>query len=981
MQEGGVQTRPGTVFIAPAKYATTTARNVKLVSFIFNSSEGNTYAIEVGHLYMRFHKNGAQIRLASQAITNVTQASTGVVTYSGADTLANGDEVYLSGIVGMMELNGRWFKVANVNTGANTFELNDRDGNAVSTSGYTAYSSGGTFEEVYEITTTYDNAHVMTLSTAQLNDVVNIAHGSYAPAKLTRSSDTSWALSTIAFGPTTSRATVSGYSGTGGGAIQANYKITTIDATTKQESLSAFYVAGGGITAATRANPCEVTTSASHYLLTGDVITISGVVGMTQLNGNSYTITKVSATKFTLGVDSSAYTAWSSGGSVTASQVRTADTMTAPSPANPITLTWIAISNALQYVVYKETNGTFAFLGFAGASGIVAGTNVNFQDIGQGVDTTDTLGTNPTIFASSGNYPYCVAYGQQRLLWGGTDNNPNRISGSTTGDYYNMSYHTPSQANDAITLDLVGTRANVLRSMAVIGGKVVAFTSEGEYAIGDTNGVIDATSPDARQYSSNGSAKIQALIIDNVATYVKGRGSQVRDLGFDLQFDGYKGEARSIQSSHLLKGHTIVDWCYASVPNSQVWLVRDDGMLLGFTYVREQQMFGWWRCDFFSYIYRTSGVNHRPFAKVLSICSIPENDEDSIYVVIQRYTLGTYIERLSVRHIKNPNSSAFAMNNITQVAEFVSGGVADAVCVDSAKKYDGRNTDTDHCMRLASGQTPYDTSHSLTLQSVHADGSNFAYFAATDVGNSIFLYNNSIAPGISPFSGSQPFQSTSATMVKFTIEGYTDSHTVTGHIDRTAPSGIASNTSPPKLPLWSYAIKTMPNLWHLAGTYVSVMGDGFVEASPLNSAYSLNFVSGTDGTIIFSRAYERVSVGLPYLCDLETNDIDNVQVPGGGLITKKKSINKVWVAVQEARGLYAGAQPPADDVSNALSYLDPDQRRANDLTYDDPLTLETETHDVDTQAEYNSGGKVFIRQVDPIPACVLAIVPDGITGI
>ncbi len=71
-------------------------------------------------------------------ITNITQANPGVVTYTGADNIANGDLVYIYGVVGMTQVNNLLFTVANLNTGSNTFELS-----GVNTTGYTAYVSGG----------------------------------------------------------------------------------------------------------------------------------------------------------------------------------------------------------------------------------------------------------------------------------------------------------------------------------------------------------------------------------------------------------------------------------------------------------------------------------------------------------------------------------------------------------------------------------------------------------------------------------------------------------------------------------------------------------------------------------------------------------------------------------------------------------------------------------------------------------------------
>lgn len=74
----------------------------------------------------------------SQPITGITQADPAVVTYTGADTFINGDNVRITGVVGMTEVNDQVFVIVNVNTGANTFELSEVDSTA-----FTAYSSGG----------------------------------------------------------------------------------------------------------------------------------------------------------------------------------------------------------------------------------------------------------------------------------------------------------------------------------------------------------------------------------------------------------------------------------------------------------------------------------------------------------------------------------------------------------------------------------------------------------------------------------------------------------------------------------------------------------------------------------------------------------------------------------------------------------------------------------------------------------------------
>jgi hypothetical protein len=68
-------------------------------------------------------------------ISGITKASPGVVTYTGTDP-SNGDYVKLS-VQGMNQVDGRVFRVANVNAGSNTFELESEN-----TTAFNTFSSG-----------------------------------------------------------------------------------------------------------------------------------------------------------------------------------------------------------------------------------------------------------------------------------------------------------------------------------------------------------------------------------------------------------------------------------------------------------------------------------------------------------------------------------------------------------------------------------------------------------------------------------------------------------------------------------------------------------------------------------------------------------------------------------------------------------------------------------------------------------------------
>ena len=71
------------------------------------------------------------------------------------------------------------------------------------------------------------------------------------------------------------------------------------------------------VTAITNANPGVVTTNINHGYSTGQVCEITGIVGMTELNGVPITATVLTETTFSVGINTTSYTTYVSGGVVT----------------------------------------------------------------------------------------------------------------------------------------------------------------------------------------------------------------------------------------------------------------------------------------------------------------------------------------------------------------------------------------------------------------------------------------------------------------------------------------------------------------------------------------------------------------------------------------------------------------------------------------------------------------------------------------
>ncbi len=226
---GGASTRQGTKFINQCKTA-----GARIIPF--QPSTTLSYVLEFGQNYIRFYSNGAPIVEAATTITGVTNANPGVVTDTAHGYLT-GDWVLIKGIVGTTQLNGNYYII--VKTGANTYTLTDLNGNAIDTTAFGVYVSGGTAQRVYTITSPYaasdlfPNPLTGNPGLKWVQDVTSliICHPSYQPSILTINSATDWSLATITFGATIQAPgapTITSTSGTGGG-WNYSYIVTAVD--------------------------------------------------------------------------------------------------------------------------------------------------------------------------------------------------------------------------------------------------------------------------------------------------------------------------------------------------------------------------------------------------------------------------------------------------------------------------------------------------------------------------------------------------------------------------------------------------------------------------------------------------------------------------------------------------------------------------------------------------------------------------------
>jgi len=204
---GSAARRPGSTFIAEVANS---ANKTRLIPFEFSTTQ--TYMLEFSNLKMRVYKDSGSVLEGDKTISAITKANPAVVTAT-SHGYENGDEVLISSVGGMTEVNGKRFLVADKTT--NTFELQDKDGVDINSSSFTTYTSGGVSNKVFEIATPYTTAQLFDIKFAQSADVMYITHPEHEVEKLSRTGHTAWTLTDVDF--------------TGGPFMDANITTTTLN--------------------------------------------------------------------------------------------------------------------------------------------------------------------------------------------------------------------------------------------------------------------------------------------------------------------------------------------------------------------------------------------------------------------------------------------------------------------------------------------------------------------------------------------------------------------------------------------------------------------------------------------------------------------------------------------------------------------------------------------------------------------------------
>lgn len=365
-------------------------------------------------------------------------------------------------------------------------------------------------------------------------------------------------------------------------------------------------------------------------------------------------------------------------------------------PGKSITTNDLRRSDGKTYkALNTATTGTIKPTHIAGAE-YDGGVQWEFQDAGYGwvtitgytsatVVSATVLSQLPSLTVGSSNattrwafgswnsvagYPSHVTFFRNRLVFARAVDRS--LWFSVSADYENFKDRDEGglvTADMSVTLGIESDQSNQIQYM-VSESALIIGTAAGEHICkemtdSDPFGPDNATIIKSSEYGSRGA---NPLRVGSSVLFVQRSGRKLREISFDAVQDGYKSMDMSVLAQHLIPpGTSIVQMAYQKEPNSIVWLARSDGLLVGFTFNKEQYSdppFGGW--------HRHPIGGNGIVESVVAVPS-PDNSRDDLWMVVRRTINGTtkrYIEYME--------------------AELETGQAqTDAFYVDSGKSYYG----------------------------------------------------------------------------------------------------------------------------------------------------------------------------------------------------------------------------------------------------------------------------------------------------
>lgn len=510
-----------------------------------------------------------------------------------------------------------------------------------------------------------------------------------------------------------------------------------------------------------------------------------------------------------------------------------------------------AATDVGRYVRIKHIVSDVVTWGYAQITGYVSPTVVNA-----------TVKTDFSAFSASTSWrlgawsdtlgwPRLATFHQKRLFFAASKTLPQTLWSTVSGNYESFSPTSKLKPSNTID-DLIQDDSALTLTINNDTVNAIAWLSSGkELTVGTVGGEFTITTGAQNEFLTPGNVTIQnqtnvgsylnhsAIRIGGSTIFIQKARRRLYETAYNFETDSNLAPDLSLYAHHLLR-KKIKSIVYQPQPYSTIWAIRDDGVLLGFTYIRDQQVSSWFQ--------RVLGGKN---AKVLSASVIPGDGQDELWLVVERTINGStkrYIEYVEYEFVEDDITSK----------EY-------GLFVDSGLTFNGWNSDPSKTLTL-SGAGPWTAGQTKTMTAI-----GHTPFSNGDIGK-VYKFRKL---GVVDLS------------LSVEIVSYTSSTVVGVKLSQNIPAALQNSA----VDWWGRAVTQISGASHLEGETVQILADGATHPDKIVGS----------GMVSLDRPAVVVNLGLGYISYLESLSIEPGGSDGPSL-GRKKAIQEVVLKLTESLG-------------------------------------------------------------------------------
>ena len=315
--------------------------------------------------------------------------------------------------------------------------------------------------------------------------------------------------------------------------------------------------------------------------------------------------------------------------------------------------------NCQKYNIYRMSGGVFGWVGDTQSLYWVDPNAEINNGEGQGGTDPDMEARPPIVnnpFQGAGNYPRCVTIHRGRLVMGGSINNPLTFCGSRAGSFTDFSSRYPLQADDSyewtVSNDLVKGRVDPIVWMQSTHKGLLLGTGGGIHLAGDK---MTALEPDISPQNDTGCEAIPPVMVGTDILFVQKGKNIIQGTQYDALTEQFTENNRALLADNLFNSsHKLTAIAWQRDPDYILWATRDDGILLGMTYIKDEKVWAWHK--------------HQTQGKITDIAVITNRSgESQLFISVERNSQ-TCLESMRSRDLGGDINNAWFLDSAVEYA-------------------------------------------------------------------------------------------------------------------------------------------------------------------------------------------------------------------------------------------------------------------------------------------------------------------------